>query len=97
MIKIIFELTDEFIADKANLASAAKRARDAEPEQEGSEMLSFIGASILTELIKKGETEFVVKEDELGVRGKGLLDQEAAALFALAYATSVKAETKEDN
>ena len=97
MIKIIFELSNEFIKDKANLMGLIE-SNDAEPDPEQHcKVLNCVAAGMLTELIMKGKTEFVISEDKLGEAGKRLLNQQASILFALAYSSSTGVEFKKNN
>lgn len=84
MIKITFEVSEEVIKEGLDAESLLEKS-----SSEGSygilrSVVDVISYSMLNKYIEKGQTEFVVKKEELDDKSKAVYDQHISGICVLA-------------
>lgn len=94
MIKITFEISEDFIREKSDLDKALKSAKD-----KGEVLVSLtdaIGFNQLNNQIEEGKTEFVVTKDKLDKVSKEIYDMTIGRVCILAaFSEKDKVQNKE--
>lgn len=85
MIKIIFEVSEDFIRENGDFEVGKQKMESAKPE----DMLKIFADSLVFSQIKddmeKGKTEFIVTPDKLYAKSKELYDKFIRTVCALAH------------
>lgn len=94
MIKITFEINEDFISENADVNKVIKRVKDK------NDVLKCVTDVIcftkLDEQVKKGNTEFVVNKDDLDNTSKILYDSTISRVCVLAaFSETDKVQNKE--
>lgn len=83
MIKITFEVSEDFIRENATPEAAIAKARDG-GEKAIKALLDSIGFKRLERCVNEGKTEFVVTTDKLDSKSEELYDNEIGTICILA-------------
>ena len=95
MIKITFEIPEEFIAKKAESAFTINEIKEEKGASAIKKLFTMMGMSALDGLIKGGKTEFVINHDNLDKKIKPVYDLsigDVCMLAALSDSASEKGE-----
>jgi len=85
MIKITFEISEDFIAENAKAANALEKMKNSEGGNKPfAALLDMICFGILKKEVDKGTTEFVVTKDKLDDKSKELYDKTIPEICGLA-------------
>ena len=84
MIKITFEVTEDFIRESANPETATAKMKAEEGKRAMKALLDMIGFGQLKKKIEQGKTEFVVTPDKLDDKSKELYNNEIGEICLLA-------------
>ena len=84
MIKIIFEISKDFIKENANEDSIIEKIKNSDGKNAIKCMFDMVACSKLQERIEKGETEFVVKPEKIDDRLKHIFENEIGEICILA-------------
>ena len=96
MIKIIFEVSEDFIRENGDIEVARQKIESSKPE----DILKLFAESLAFRQIKddmeEGKTEFIVNPDKLDEKSNELYDKFIGTACALAHFSVIdKAHTKE--
>lgn len=95
MIKIIFEVSEDFIEESASLDALSGKIIDADIESTLTAFADSLAYNALEKHIKKEKTEFVVKPDELDGMTKDIFDSIIGKICVLASVSETNKEKKE--
>lgn len=84
MVKITFEISEDFIRENANPESASEKIMAAEGKKTVKVLFDMIGFSKLKERIDAGKTEFVVTPDKLDEKSIEMYNNELGEICILA-------------
>ena len=84
MIKITFEVSEDFIRENASSESATAKMAAAEGNKAMKVLFDMIGFGQLKKEVEKGKTEFVVTPDKLDKKSQELYDNEICEICLLA-------------
>ena len=85
MVKIIFEVSEDLINEKADVKNITSKVNDdTKASSVMSMMVDLIGFSHLKERVDKGETEFTVSPDNLDDKMKMIYENSVGTLCVLA-------------
>lgn len=85
MIKIIFELSEEFIANNASEETIKAKMKEAEGAKAMKVLFDMIGFQQLKKEVDAGKTEFVVTPDKLDEKSQDIYNNELGEICMLAY------------
>ena len=96
MIKIIFEVSEDFIRENGDIEVAKQKMESSKPE----DMLKIFADSLVFSQIKddmeEGKTEFIVNPDKLDEKSNELYDKFIGTACALSHFSVIdKAHTKD--
>lgn len=98
MIKIIFEISKDLIANNASEETRKAKLDAAEGDKALRVLFDSIAFQHLNKKIEEGKTEFVVTPDKLDEKSMVMYDHELGDICMLAYLSEIdKKEEKEDN
>lgn len=98
MIKITFEISEDFIAENANVGKALERMKNSEGGDNAiSALFDITCFGMLKKEINKGKTEFVVTKDKLDDKSNELYDKTIAGICGLAAFSEIDMKKKKDN
>ena len=83
MIKITFEVSEDFVRENANTDVVGEKMKAAEGNRAMKILMDIIGFSQMEKLIDKGVTEFVVTPDKLDEKSMQLWNNEIAEICLL--------------
>jgi len=83
MIKITFEVSEDFIRENANPKLAIEKMKAAEGNKAMKVMCDLISFSQMENMIDKGKTEFIVTPDKLNEKSMQLWEIEIAEICLL--------------
>ena len=84
MIKITFEVSEDFIREKAQIESAISKMKEAKGVRAVKALFDMVGFKYLESQINKGKTEFVVTPDKLDAKAQELYSIEIGVICFLA-------------
>ena len=84
MIKIMFEVSEDFIRESASPESATTKVEAEDGKHVMKAFFDMIGFSLLKRQIDEGKTEFVVTPDKLDDKSKELYNKELGEICLLA-------------
>ena len=84
MIKIMFEVSEDFIRENAKPETTTTKAEAGDGKNAIRALFDMIGFSLLKKQIDEGKTEFVVTPDKLDDKSKELYDKELGEICLLA-------------
>jgi hypothetical protein len=84
MIKIVFEVSEDFVRENASPETAAAKVKEAPEGRLIKVMFDMMGFRLLKKEIDQGKREFVITPDKLDERSKGLYDNEIGEICMLA-------------
>lgn len=84
MIKIVFEVSEDFVRENASPETAVAKAKAAPEGRLVKVMFDMMGFGQLKKEIDKGKKEFVITPDKLDERSKELYDNEIGEICMLA-------------
>lgn len=84
MIKITFEVSEEMIKEGLDAGSSLGKSSSEGSNGFLSSLVDVISYSLLNNYIEKGQTEFVVKKEELDDKSKVVYDQHISGICVLA-------------
>lgn len=98
MIKIVFEVSEDFVRENANPELATAKAK-AEPDRAMKAVFDMLAFSQLNKHIVQGKTEFTVTTDKLDDKSMELFNNEIGEICMLAAfsESDKKTEKKESN
>ena len=85
MVKIIFELSEEFMANNASKETIDARMKEANGHKAMKVLFDMIGFQQLKEQVDAGKTEFVVTPDKLDEKSQHIYNNELGEICMLAY------------
>lgn len=94
MIKIIFEVSEDFIRNAANPESLKAKIDGVSKDGAMNSLLTTIAATMLKNCIDKGQTEFQVNTETLTKSGQTLFGNISAEVFALAASETKKVDSE---
>jgi hypothetical protein len=99
MIKIIFEVSEDFIRENASPEATSAKMKAASEGRAMKVLFDMIGFSQLNKQIEQGKTEFMVTPDKLDDKSMELFNNEIGEICVLAAfsETDKKDEKKESN
>lgn len=83
MVKITFEVSEDFIRENANPKLAIGKMKAAKGNKAMKVMCDMIGFSQMENMLDKGKTEFIVTPDKLDERSKELWEIEISEICLL--------------
>ncbi len=93
MIKITFEVSEEVIKEGLNAESLLEKSSSEGRYGILRSVVDVISYSMLNKYIEKGQTEFVVKKEDLDDKSKAVYDQHISGICVLAaFSESDKAK-----
>lgn len=84
MVKIIFEVSEEFINESANPDNATAKMKAAEGNRAMKVLFDMIGFGQLKKQVEKGKNEFTVTPDKLNEKSTELYNNEIGEICLLA-------------
>ena len=84
MIKILFEVSEDFIRESASPETATAKMKAEDGERAMKALFDMIGFKQLEKQIDEGKTEFVVTPDKLDDKSKELYNNEIGEICLLA-------------
>ena len=84
MIKITFEINEDFIRESAKPESVTAKMAEDGGKRSVKALFDMIGFSKIVEQMDKGKTEFVVNTDKLDDKSKELFNNEVGEICMLA-------------
>ena len=96
MIKITFEVSEDFIRENAKPESVSAKIAEDGGKRGVKALFDMIGFSKIVEQMDKGKTEFVVNTDKLDDKSKELFNNEVGEICMLAAFSETDNEKKED-
>lgn len=84
MVKITFEVSEDFIRENANQESLAEKMKAAEGNKAVKVLFDTIGFGQLKKQVEEGKTEFVVTPDKLDKKSMELYNNEIGEICLLA-------------
>ena len=85
MIKIIFELSEEFIANNASEETIKAKMKEAEGTKATKVLFDTIGFQQLKKEVDAGKTEFVITQDKLDEKSQNIYNNELCEICILAF------------
>lgn len=95
MIKITFEIPEEFIAKKADPAFAVNEIMEAKGASAIMQLFAMTAMKELDGLVKGGKTEYVISHDNVGEKIKPLYDHSIGDICMLAALSEPTGENDE--
>ena len=98
MIKITFEVSEDFVRENASPEVATAKMKEAEGNKGMKVLFDMIGFGQLKKQIEEGKTEFVVTPDKLDKKSMELYNNEIGEICLLAAfsETDTKKEEKKN-
>ena len=96
MIKITFEVSEDFIRESANPESTTAKMKAAEGNKAMKVLFDMIGFGQLKKQIDEGKTEFVVTPDKLDDKSKELYNNEIGEICLLAAFSETDKQKKDE-
>ena len=96
MIKITFEVSEDFIRENAKPESVSAKMAEDGGKRGVKALFDMIGFSKIVEQMDKGKTEFVVNTDKLDDKSKELFNNEVGEICMLAAFSETYNQKKED-
>ena len=84
MIKILFEVSEDFIRESASPETATAKMKAEDGKRAMKALFDMIGFKQLEKQIDEGKTEFVVTHDKLDDKSKELYNNEIGEICLLA-------------
>ena len=84
MIKIVFEVSEDFIRESASPETATAKMKAEDGKRAMKALFDMISFKQLEKQIEKGKTKFVVTPDKLDDKSKELYDNEIGEICMLA-------------
>lgn len=84
MVKIIFEVSEEFIKESATADSAHAKIKESEGIRTMKVLMDLLGFIQLKKQVEKGKKEFTVTPDKLDEKSTELYNNEIAVICMLA-------------
>ncbi len=84
MVKIIFEVSEEFINESANPDNASAKMKESEGKRAMKVLFDMIGFGQLKKQVEKGKKEFTVTPDKLDEKSTELYNNEIGEICLLA-------------
>ena len=84
MIKILFEVSEDFIRENASPETAIAKTKASDGKHAMKALLDMIGFGLLKKQIDEGKTEFVVTPDKLDNRLKEVYNNEIGKICSIA-------------
>ncbi|MCR5270536.1 MAG: hypothetical protein K6D91_05915 [Prevotella sp.] len=84
MIKILFEVSEDFIRESASPETATAKVKAGDGKNAIKALFDMIGFKQLKDQIDEGKTEFVVTPDKLDDKSKELYNNEIGEICLLA-------------
>ena len=84
MIKILFEVSEDFIRESASTETATAKMKAEDGKRAMKALFDMIGFKQLEKQIDEGKTEFVVTPDKLDDKSKDLYNNEIGEICLLA-------------
>jgi hypothetical protein len=84
MIKITFEVSEEMIKEGLDAESSLRKSSSEGSNDILRSILDVVSYSLLNKYIEQGQTEFVVKKEELDDKSKVVYDQHISSICVLA-------------
>lgn len=84
MVKITFEISEDFIRENANPESTSEKTKATEGKKAMKVLFDMIGFSQLEKQIDAGKTEFVVTPDKLDEKSIEMYNNEIGEICILA-------------
>lgn len=84
MIKILFEVSEDFIRENASPETALAKTKEEGGKHVMKALLDMIGFGLLEKQIDEGKTEFVVTPDKLDNRLKEVYNNEIGKICSIA-------------
>lgn len=94
MIKIIFELSEEFIANNASEETIDARMKEVNGSKAMKVLFDMIGFQQLKKQVDAGKTEFVVTPDKLDEKSLHLYNNELGEICILAFMSETDKKEK---
>ena len=95
MIKITFEISEDFIRESASPETATAKMKAADGNHAMKALFDMIGFTLLEQQIDNGKTEFVVTPEKLDDKSKELYNNEIGGICLLA--TFSETDNKKEN
>ena len=89
MIKIIFEISKDLIANNASEETREAKMKAAEGDKALRVLFDFVAFTQLNKQIEEGKTEFVVTPDKLDEKSMNMYDRELGDICMLAYLSEI--------
>ena len=96
MIKITFEINEDFIRESAKPESLSAKIAEDGGKRGVKALFDMIGFGQLVKQMDKGKTEFVVNTDKLDDKSKELFNNEVGEICMLAAFSETDNQKKED-
>jgi len=94
MVKIIFEVSEEFINESANPGNAAAKMKESEGKHAMKVLFDMIGFDQLKKQVENGKKEFTVTPDKLDEKSTELYNNEIGEICLLAAFSETDKENK---
>ena len=96
MIKITFEINEDFIRESANPESVSAKMAEDGGKRSLKALVDMIGFGQLVKHIDEGKTEFVVNTDKLDDKSMEIFNNEIGEICLLAAFSETDKQKKED-
>ena len=95
MIKITFEVNEDFVRENGNPENASSKMGGVKPHDILKSLFDVISFGLLGKQLEKGKTEFVVTPNKLDDKSKAIYDRVLGDICILAAFSETDKENKE--